>query len=89
MHFQGADFGHGGDQLHRYIAATVALGRGQGGGQRRQADEILAGQLDQIAGLPGAVAHRGRQVKAHRLAQAQREVAPRQSDFVARFGAAG
>ena len=58
-------------------AARAGLGPGIGGGSARSYFLVLedAGEVDQFARLPGGVAGRGYEVKAHRLAEAQREAA--------------
>jgi hypothetical protein len=88
LHLQRADLGQAGDQAHGDVLAAAGGGGGQAGGERGQVDEVVAGELDQLARLPRAVAGRGHEVEAHRLAEAQREAALGERDLGAGFGAA-
>jgi hypothetical protein len=89
VHLEGADLGHRGGELHHHVAAAGALGGGQYGGDGRQAHEVVALGFDQLAGLPGRVAHRRDELETHRLPQPQRKAAAGQMHLVAGLGAAG
>jgi len=71
VNFEGADFGHGGAQLHAHFALAAAGLRLHDGGDRRQANEILVVERGDFARQIRGIGHRRSEVKAYRLAEAQ------------------
>jgi len=68
--FKGADFGHGGAQLHAHLALMAVGGRLYDGGDGRQANEIIVVEKADFARPISIVGNRRREVKSYRLAEA-------------------
>ncbi len=88
VHFQRADFGERCGELHQRLPRVAGAARLHHGGNRRQADEIAAGKVGQLARLIGRVGDGGDQVEAHRMPEAQGKGAVLEMDLLAVFGPA-
>ena len=92
MHFQSPHLGHDCRQLHGDFALVAGiLFIVQHAGQRRQAQVFARIQVDDLAqlGRRARLKEGSGQVEAHGPAQAQREQALRQADFLAAGAATG